>query len=127
MKKQMERKSDALSLLILAASYLLLRFVFLSLHGMKDWPGVLAIFGFIVILISILLKKKWIALGTAFGYPLGFFLGYLFKIDGTDLQGTKTSSLWYLWMMIFLLSMLAGLGLDLYETYKQKKELAKKI
>lgn len=121
MKKQNERKIYLLSSLSLAIFYLLLRFPLLSLHGMKDWPGVLAIVGLIVVLFSALLKRKWIALGAAFGYPIGFLLGYLFKTDGLDLHGASTNTLWYLWMMVYLLFILSGLGLDLYLKFKEKK------
>ena len=121
MKKQRKKRVYLFSSLTLAVFYLLLRFPLFSFHGMKDWPGILAIVGLIVVLFSALLKRKWIALGTAFGYPIGFLLGYFFKTDGLDFHGASTNTLWYLWMMVYLLFILSGLGLDLYLKFKEKK------
>ena len=53
---------------ILGISYLLCRFIFFDMHGMKQWPSLLAIVGLIIIVIASVLGNRIVALLTVVGY-----------------------------------------------------------
>lgn len=75
-KKKLSRLSRFfLSAVCLAGAYLLCRFGLFSLHGMKQWPAVLAAAGFAA-LVAAALYDFWIASSTTIVcYPAGCFLG----------------------------------------------------
>ena len=45
----------------LGISYLLCRFAFYGMHGMKQWPNLLAIVGLIIIVVALLLGNRIIS------------------------------------------------------------------
>ena len=75
------------SLVILLAEYLLIRYALIGLHGMFQWPVMLLGFGMIVIAISFFLKKRILPIIAAVSYLLSFVIGVVFKTDGTDPGG----------------------------------------
>lgn len=76
-KKKLSRLSRFfLSAVCLAGAYLLCRFGLFSLHGMKQWPAVLAAAGFVA-LVAAALYDFWIASSTTIVcYPAGCFLAF---------------------------------------------------
>ena len=57
-----------ISLGILCAGYVLTRYVFFDLHGMKAWPLVLFVCGIVVVGISFIEKGKQVPIFTALSY-----------------------------------------------------------
>ncbi len=104
----MKKKAIALgSLGVLILSWLLLRFPLFSLNGMKQFPMALFLVGVAVIALAGLAGNwKFLPVMTAVGYPLGFFLGYLFQQD----DGNELNSLWCLWLIFFLAALIIGLA-----------------
>ncbi len=119
----MTRKNAALylaSLCVLCAGYLLCRYVFFEVHGMKQWPACLFLLGLAVLGISFFTKKKWTPLVTAFSYPIAFAIGALFQTDGTDPGGGRTNSLWAIWTVVFVCAIvLSAAG----ETVKKNRDI----
>jgi len=108
---------------ILVLGFVLCRYVFFDLHGMKEWPVDLFIVGLAVLLISLLARKQYVPWFTAIGYVLGFWAGVLFHTEGTDPGGGKTDNLWIIWIVVFLVCILAGI---LYEIWMKWRKLLKK-
>ena len=101
-------------------SYLLCRFVFFDIHGMKQWADILAGFSLVVLLISLLLKQRWMSVLTACGYIAGFVLGLLLNTDGFDPGGGHTNNFWILWAGGLLACMVIGLAVDVVVRIRKK-------
>jgi hypothetical protein len=110
-------------LLCLGVSYLLCRFVFFDIHGMKDWPNLLAGVSLIVLLVAIVLKLRWMSATTAFGYIVGFVLGVVFNTDGSDPGGGRTNNLWIIWTAGLLFCIIVGLVVDIAVRIKYAKKV----
>ena len=118
-----EKKNFILHLIsfgILRAGYILTRYVFLDLHGMKQWPLTLFICGLIVIGISFIAKAKRVSLFTALSYIAGFAVGVIFQTDGLDAGGTKTNNLWIIWTVVFICTTLVSILAELILARKKK-------
>lgn len=105
---------------ILCAGYVLTRYVFLDLHGMKQWPLILFVCGLIVIGISFIAKAKRVSLFTALSYIAGFAVGAIFQTDGLDAGGTKTNNLWIIWTVVFICTTLVSILAELILAKKKK-------
>ena len=101
----------AVSLLVLAGEYLLVRGPLFYLHGMMQWPQILALAAAAGILLSVGLDLKNLDLFSAAGYGCGFLAGLLFHQYGTDPGGGRTDNLWLIWTSVLLLFMILGLVL----------------
>ena len=101
----------AVSLLVLAGEYLLVRGPLFYLHGMMQWPQILALAAAAGILLSVGLDLKNLDLFSAAGYGCGFLAGLLFHQYGTDPGGGRTDNLWLIWTGVLLLFMILGLVL----------------
>ncbi len=112
-----------ISLGILLLGFLLCRYAFFGLHGMKEWPIDLFKVGIAAILISLFARKQYVPWFVAGGYILGFWLGVLFHTEGTDPGGGKTDNLWIIWTVVFLGCILAGI---LCEIWMKWRKLLKK-
>ena len=110
----------ALSLLVLCTSFVLLRFVFLQIHGMKGWPEMLFLVGFMALAISFVCKWRITPFCTAFAYSIGFIAGFLFQTDGVDPGGGTTNNLWIIWTGVFLGPAIVGVIADLIAAFKRK-------
>ena len=108
---------------ILVLGFVLCRYVFFDLHGMKEWPVDLFIVGLAALLASLLARKQVAPWFIAIGYSMGFCLGVLFHTEGTDPGGGKTDNLWIIWIVVFVVCILAGI---LYEIWMKWRKLLKK-
>jgi len=108
---------------ILLLGFVLCRYAFFGLHGMKEWPVDLFIVGMAALFISLFARKQYVPWFTASGYVLGFCLGVLFHAEGTDPGGGKTDNLWLIWTVVFLGCILAGI---LCEIWMKWRKLLKK-
>ena len=112
-----------ISLGVLLLSFVLCRYAFFHLHGMKEWPVDLLIAGLVVLLLSLFAKKKYVPWFTSIGYLLGFWLGIIFHSEGFDPGGGRTDNLWIIWTAVLFLCILAGI---LYEIWIKWRKLLKK-
>lgn len=102
MKKRM---ASLCSLAGLAVLYWVVRYPLFALHGMKEWPLDLFVFGVVIIAVSgLLLCGKVLPVCTAAGYGAGFGLGVIFQFD----YGHSQNSLWIIWTGVYLVLILAG-------------------
>ena len=101
-----------LSLDVLCIGFVLCRYVFFDMHGMKQWPVILFAIGIIAVAISFTLEGKIVPICTAFSYIAGFVAGVIFQTDGTVSGGTTTNNLWIIWTMVFICFTLVGVISD---------------
>ena len=98
-------------------SYLLVRFALFDLHGMKEWPNMLAIFSIAVIVMASILKKRLIFIGVVFGYLVGFAVAMIFSTSGLDAGGGATNNAWIIWTVFLLFS----IAVSIIQSYRKKK------
>lgn len=97
---------------LLSVSYWLCRFVLFEMHGMKDWPNMLALVGLIIIIIASIYGRRKLSVLTVAGYMGGFILAMIFNTDGLDQGGGGTNNAWIIWGCVFILSVIVGLFMD---------------
>ena len=105
---------------VFVASFILVRYVLFELHGMKDWPELLAVVSLVILVLALAKKKTWIALTTGFGYPVSFGLGLLFVRDGTNPGGGRKNNRWFLWTICLLIFIFAGVVAQIVSERKSK-------
>lgn len=106
---------------ILGISYLLCRFIFFDMHGMKQWPSLLAIVGLIIIVIASVLGNRIAALLTVVGYMGGFILAMIFNTDGLDQGGGRSNNAWIIWITVLILFILIGFVLQFISYIRESK------
>ena len=101
------------SVVALGTSFLLFRYTFFGLHGMKQWPFILLILGEIVVIISSFFNATGTMIGANVGYIMGFVAGMLFGVDGVDQGGGATNNAWQIWTVVFLICIAIGVVADI--------------
>ncbi|NLC66505.1 MAG: hypothetical protein GX752_06165 [Clostridium sp.] len=128
-KKERARRKKAIILFkislfaILLASYLLIRFVFFNIHGMKDFPSLLAFIAGSVLLLSVLMNKKTLSIFVDIGYILGFIIAMLFNSDTYDRGGGILNNSWIIWIIVFFFSVVIGWFIEVITTIKNSRKL----
>lgn len=105
-------------------SYLLVRFIFFDLHGMKSWPNTLAVLGLIIVVIGILTNNQRLSLSTVIAYIGGFIIAMIFNKDGLDPGGGRTNNAWIIWGVFFLITIIVGILRDI--VYERTRKSLKK-
>ncbi|MDF2523930.1 MAG: hypothetical protein K0R31_1571 [Clostridiales bacterium] len=93
---------------LLGSSYWLCRFSFFEMHGMKQWPNLLAILSIAIIVIATIFGNRIIPVATVVGYMGGFILAMIFNTDGVDPGVGRTNNAWIIWGTVFIFSILIG-------------------
>ena len=101
-----------ISLLILVLSYLLCRFVFLDIHGIKQWPDFLACLGGIILIFTGVIKLKYTPVMVSLGYIVGFVFGEIFHTESIDPGAGATDNLWSIWTISYFIIIFIGLIVD---------------
>lgn len=89
-------------------SFLLSRYVFFGLHGMKQWPEVMALAAAAVVILAGIRGDRLLSAGAVAGYLGGFILAMIFNRDGVDQGGGTTNNAWFIWTTVFLIAITAG-------------------
>lgn len=120
------RNSPWLSVILLITNFVICRFLLFELHEMKDWPCNLFLLGFIILLISVLLKSRNMPLCISIGYLFSFFVGFVFQKDSFDAGGGTTNNLWLIWTItyicVIMLSMLCEILIRRHNKKNEKDE-----
>ena len=119
--KKYKRKDWCLmggAFLLLGLSYWLCRYVLFDLHGMKQWPDILALLSFVVLQVSFFMKKLRLMVAAPLGYIGGFGIALLFRSYGADAGGGRTSDFWLIWAVILLFCILAGVAAEIFAKKK---------
>ncbi|MEG2678129.1 MAG: hypothetical protein RR933_08410 [Oscillospiraceae bacterium] len=102
-----------IAFIALGASYLVFRFGMFDLHGMKQLPTILCLVSLAVLILSLILKKHWLAASTDLGYIGGFVVALLLNSDSVDAGGAATNNLWIIWTAILLACIAAGIVIEI--------------
>ena len=102
-------RNHLISLCILSLGFILTRYVFFGIHGMKQWPEILFIVGLIIWGISFVVKAKTVPICLALSHIIGFVAGVIFQTDGVDAGGARTNNLWIIWTLVYI----CGIGLSI--------------
>ena len=98
----------------LCVCFILCRYAFFELHGMKEWPLDLLIFGLAVIIIAALCKSKITMLCTVLGYAVGFGLGVLFNADyHVEDIDIIVNDFWIWWTLAMIAFVIVGIAWDI--------------
>jgi hypothetical protein len=108
---------------LLAISYWLCRFVFFGIHGMKQWPNLLAIVGWITIVIASIGGRRLLSIATVVGYIGGFVIGMIFNTDGVDQGGGGINNTWKIWGIVFISTILISIILEYIFKQRYKKTM----
>ncbi len=95
-------KMHLVSLSILCAGFVLCRYVFFDIHGMKQLPAALFGVGMVFLAISFFLRGKMAPIIIALAYLIGFVAGVVFETDSIDAGGATTNNLWVIWAVVFV-------------------------
>jgi len=102
-------------------SFVLCRYVLFGLHGMKDWPDILAVAGAVVLLGALATGRRALSVMTVVGYLGGFATGMLFGVNGMDPGGGRTNNGWLIWMLAMLLCIAVGVLLSVVQSSLRKR------
>lgn len=97
-----------ISIVILLLGFVLCRYVFFDIHGMKEFPLVLLVVGIIVMVISLLSSRKIMPFFISTGYIIGFVTGFIFQNTKMDANGVSVNNLWVIWAAVYLSLMVIG-------------------
>ena len=100
MKDKKNIVNHAIALGILLVGFILCRYTFFDIHGMKEFPKVLLILGLVVMAISALTKKKFLPYFVSMGYIIGFVFGFVFQVSRIDANGISVNNLWVIWAVV---------------------------
>lgn len=92
-----------------AGAWYFARHTFLDLHGMHEWPTVLAVVSAVLITVAGLADFRKLPKNALAGYVLGFAAARFFAGDGVDPGGGATSNAWLIWGGVFALLCLRGI------------------
>ena len=109
----------------LSVCYLLCGHIFYELHGNKQWPLAMFIFGLAVILIAAFPGAKKAMVCTAAGYVVSFIAGIVFNseydyiVDGV-LQDRRYTA-WQIWTASYLGLIFAGIVWEIVSKRMKRK------
>ena len=107
------------SAIIVLVDFLLCRYLFFDLHGMKDWPAFMLWSELAVLGISFLCKGRHLPLISANGYLAGFVAGLVFQTDGVDPGGGRTNNLWLIWLIVWLGVVVLGIAAEIFSSRRR--------
>ena len=100
--------NHVIALGILLVGFILGRYVFFDVHGMKEFPVVLLVLGLVVMVISVLATKKILPYFISMGYIIGFVLGFIFQVTKMDANGVSVNNLWVIWAVVYVTFIVLG-------------------
>ena len=107
-KNKVSLISHVIGLGILIVGFVLGRYVFFDVHGMKEFPATLLGLGLVVMLISLLTSKKVLPYFISAGYLIGFVFGFLFQVTQMDANGVSVNNLWVIWAGVYVAFIIVG-------------------
>lgn len=106
----------------MCAEFILCRYVLFDIHGMKQWPCLLFIFGVFVISISFFFKAKRVSVFAALSYSIGFLSGMIFQTDGVDAGGGRTNNFWLIWIVVYICGIIFAIASEWIAVVKKRTD-----
>jgi Na+/proline symporter len=109
--------------IVLTVAYLLCRYVFWTLHGMKSFPLALFVCGLAVIALAGLVDSRGTQVGAPAGYIVGFVAALCLNSNSVDPGAGMLNNAWIIWAAVFLAALLIGIIFTIiHRRYTHKKE-----
>ena len=108
LKNKKSVKNHMLALGILLVGFILGRYVFFDVHGMKEFPVVLLMLGLLVMVVSVVTTKKLLPYFISLGYIVGFVFGFIFQVTKIDTNGVSVNNLWVIWAVVYVAFIVLG-------------------
>lgn len=105
-------KSILIPSIIHIFSFIIIRYVMFDIHGMKQFPLILFLCVFIVIIVSALIKSKITPYILSISYSIGFIIGLIFQKNGNDLGGGLENNLWIIWVSSIFIILIISIILE---------------
>ena len=113
-KNKVSLINHVIGLGILMVGFVLGRYVFFDVHGMKEFPVTLLVLGLAVMLISVLTSKKVLPYFISAGYLIGFVFGFIFQVTKMDANGVSVNNLWVIWAGVYVAFIIVGFLCDAF-------------
>ena len=113
-KNKVSLISHVIGLGILMVGFVLGRYVFFDVHGMKEFPVTLLVLGLAVMPISVLTSKKVLPYFISAGYLIGFVFGFIFQVTKMDANGVSVNNLWVIWAGVYVAFIIVGFLCDAF-------------
>lgn len=110
------------NLALLGLFYWLCRYALFDLHGMKDWPDILAACTLIALANSWAFRKRWFSLLAVLGYPCGLGIGLALNWDTVNSAGVRSNNLWLIWAVCLLGFLAAGIVVEICRAKAARKK-----
>lgn len=94
---------------LLAISYWICRFAFFEMHGMIQWPTILAILSIVTIVSATIFGNRIVSIAPVIGYMGGFIIAMAFSSDTIDPGGGQSNNAWIIWGIVLISSVLIGI------------------
>ena len=114
-------KTSVVSLLILVISFVVVRYVFFEIHGMKQFPFMLFLPLLLAMIVFCFMKVKIIPVVVSISYPIGFIIADLFQTNGVDAGGGATSNLWIILTVIVMAAIIISVILEIISSRKKDR------
>ena len=90
-----------------------------DLHKMRDFPLILFIAGIMTVVLSGFLKRNILTpILTIIGYITGLITGVIFQHTYLDPGGGALSNIWLIWLIVYLIFIIAGVTADILKNKK---------
>ena len=124
--------NHVIALGILLFGFVLGRYVFFDVHGMKEFPVVLLVLGLVVMVASVVTTKTILPYFISAGYIIGFVSGFIFQATKIDSNGVSVNNLWVIWAVVYVAFIVLGFICEwCFRRYgssvDRKKNLSKRI
>ena len=97
-----------ISVVVLLLGFVLCRYVFFDVHGMKSWPLMLLAVGGVVLVLSVLCKCRCLPWFTSLGYPVSFAIAAVFQQTHTSPSGMTSNNLYLIWIIAYAAIIVIG-------------------
>lgn len=106
-------KKSLFFLVLLVFQYVICRYLFFDLHGMKDIPFLLFDISIVTMVIAVYNHLKITSISSVIGYILWFFIAFIFQSNGLDEGMGMTNNFWIIWLVGYIGTIVISLCLDL--------------
>ena len=98
--------------ILIIINYILTRFIYFNVHGMKDFPNTMSLLSAALTCLFILSENNISAICSTIGNTIGFFIGLMFYSVKVDYITGNTSNLWLIWGISYFIVVILGMVIN---------------
>ena len=96
-------------LVIVLITYILTRFIFFNVHGMKEFPNTMILLSGALTCLFILSNNYVAATCSSLGNLLSFFIGMMFHKSYVDVITGNNDNFWLIWLVSYIIVVILGM------------------